>query len=161
VAPCKNVSTRGRLGRSAAFIFLFWDPLHISKTSRARKLKFGVLVGNRQTNERNERYKTLCLCLPVLPGGGIKITKYEHTNGHKTITPNALTRSESSIRSKTSSSKCSYNIYVQLVFLCIFVFCVGRCGFDCQYNVQSFRQIPTQKTNTGIHFVSHLVSFSR
>jgi len=35
----------GRQGRSAAPIFLIWDPLHISETNRARKLKFRTLLG--------------------------------------------------------------------------------------------------------------------
>jgi len=45
MATCKNLSARGRLRRSAAPTFLFWDPLYISETNGARKLKFGVFVG--------------------------------------------------------------------------------------------------------------------
>jgi len=41
----KKLSARGRLGESGAPTFLFWDPPHISETNRARKLKFGTLVG--------------------------------------------------------------------------------------------------------------------
>jgi len=44
MATCKNLSARWRLGRSAA-PSIFWDPLYISETDGARKLKFGVLVG--------------------------------------------------------------------------------------------------------------------
>jgi len=71
MATYKNLTTRGRLGKSAAPTFyfwtpsispklielgrsasgeisssqfLFWDPLHISVTYGAKKLKFGTLV---------------------------------------------------------------------------------------------------------------------
>jgi len=32
-------------GELSSFHFLFWDPLDISETNRAGKLKFGALVG--------------------------------------------------------------------------------------------------------------------
>ena len=41
----KNLSARGRLGRSATPTFLVREPLHISVTNGARKLKFGTPVG--------------------------------------------------------------------------------------------------------------------
>jgi len=44
MATCKNLFTRGRLGDQQPH-FLFWDPLYISETNGARKLKFGVVVG--------------------------------------------------------------------------------------------------------------------
>jgi len=43
-ATCKNLSARGRLERSAALTFYFWDSLHISVTNGARKLKFCIPV---------------------------------------------------------------------------------------------------------------------
>jgi len=45
MATCKNLSARGRLGRTAAPVFLFCDPLYISEANGARKLKFDVPVG--------------------------------------------------------------------------------------------------------------------
>jgi len=44
MAICKNLSARGALGDQQPHI-LFWDPLYISEINRARKLKFGTLVG--------------------------------------------------------------------------------------------------------------------
>ena len=40
----KNLTARGVWGDQQRPI-LFWDPLHISVTNGARKLKFGTLVG--------------------------------------------------------------------------------------------------------------------
>ena len=45
MATCKTLSDRERLKKSVAPPVLFWDPLYISETNGARKLKFGVLVG--------------------------------------------------------------------------------------------------------------------
>jgi len=36
---------RGASEEISSTQFLFWDPLHISVTNEARKLKFGTLVG--------------------------------------------------------------------------------------------------------------------
>ena len=44
MATCKNLSLRAS-GEISSSHFLFWDPLHISETNKARKLKFGTLVG--------------------------------------------------------------------------------------------------------------------
>ena len=44
MATCKNLSARGAWEDQQSH-FLFWDPLYISETNKARKLKFGVLVG--------------------------------------------------------------------------------------------------------------------
>jgi len=44
-ARYKNLSARGRLGKSGAPTFYFGTPRHISETNRARKLKFGTLAG--------------------------------------------------------------------------------------------------------------------
>jgi len=41
----ESFSVRGAQGASSHHI-KFWDPLHISETNRARKLKFGTLVGS-------------------------------------------------------------------------------------------------------------------
>jgi len=35
----------GASGEISSSQFLFWDPIHISKTNAARKLKSGTLVG--------------------------------------------------------------------------------------------------------------------
>jgi len=43
MATCKNLSARGRLGRSEAPIFIMGPAP--SETNKARKLKFGTLVG--------------------------------------------------------------------------------------------------------------------
>jgi len=42
IAPCKNLSPRrfGFVWGDQQLQFLFWDPLYISETNRARKLKF-------------------------------------------------------------------------------------------------------------------------
>jgi len=45
MAIYKNLSTRERWGDQQRPLFLFWDPLHISVTNGARKLKLGKLVG--------------------------------------------------------------------------------------------------------------------
>ena len=44
MATCKNVSAGGASEEISSSQFLVWDPLHISVTNEARKLKFGTLV---------------------------------------------------------------------------------------------------------------------
>jgi len=45
MAICKNLSAKGASEEISSSQFLFWDPLLISVTNGARKLKFGTLVG--------------------------------------------------------------------------------------------------------------------
>ena len=41
----KICSLEGAYGKISSPHFLFWDPLYISETNGARKVKFGVFVG--------------------------------------------------------------------------------------------------------------------
>ena len=45
MATYKKFDRQGASGEISSAHFLFWDPLHISVTNGARKLKFNTLVG--------------------------------------------------------------------------------------------------------------------
>ena len=64
-----KISPLGASAEISSSQFLFWDPLHISVTNGARKLKFGILVGQIVTPGASTRKYARCNNLSA--GGGV------------------------------------------------------------------------------------------